>query len=347
MPSRCGSSGKTENLVYLGCNAAFAGDAGVAGPEAVIGKDDFAMGWRDQAELYRADDRAVIEGGQARLLIEEPQTTPDGGQIHLLTSKLPLRAADGAIVGVLGTYYDITPLRRAEQDYRTLFREMLDGFALHEIICDAAGRPVDYRFLAANPAFERMTGLEAAAILGRTVLEVLPDLDRSWIDTYGKVALSGEPAHFEDEVASMGKRFAVSAFRPAPGQFACFIADVTAQRLAEAEQRRLEEQLGQSQKLQAVGQLAAGIAHEINTPAQFVGDSIQFLGDSIAPIESLLAKSGGGWPTCRPLPSTRSCARRSRRSRPPSTSTSCSRTSPAPWPTPRTASRGSPPSCAR
>lgn len=63
------------------------------------------------------------------------------------------------MVVLKGTHQDITERRRVEEDYRTLFREMLDGFALHKIISDPEGYPVDYRFLVINPAFERMTGL--------------------------------------------------------------------------------------------------------------------------------------------------------------------------------------------
>ena len=75
---------KDRNLVYLGCNAVFARDAGFAATSEVIGKDDFMMGWRDQAELYRSDDRQVIESGCSKHLLEEPQTTPDGKTIGTL-----------------------------------------------------------------------------------------------------------------------------------------------------------------------------------------------------------------------------------------------------------------------
>lgn len=99
---------KDSNLVYLGCNAPFAQDAVFADPQQLIGRDDYQMGWHEQAELYRNDDRAVIESGLAKNLIEEPQTTPGGEVITLLTSKLPLRDEQGRVVGVLGTYMDIT-----------------------------------------------------------------------------------------------------------------------------------------------------------------------------------------------------------------------------------------------
>jgi PAS domain S-box-containing protein len=105
---------KDKNLVYLGCNAVFARDAGFADPKDLIGKDDTQMGWRVQAEKYRADDRQVIESGCSKLLIEEPQTTPDGKTITLLSSKMPLRGSTGEISGVLGTYMDITERKRLE-----------------------------------------------------------------------------------------------------------------------------------------------------------------------------------------------------------------------------------------
>jgi PAS domain S-box-containing protein len=109
---------KDRDLLYRGCNAAFARDAGFERPEDVIGKDDHAMCWREQADLYQADDRAVIESGEAKLLFEETQTTPSGESIHLLTSKVPLRAAGGAIVGLLGTYYDVTDRVQLEDRLR-------------------------------------------------------------------------------------------------------------------------------------------------------------------------------------------------------------------------------------
>ena len=109
---------KDRNLVYLGCNAPFASDAGLEKPEDIIGLDDYATNWGGQAEHYRADDRAVIESGVAKLLIEETQTTPSGEQVDLLTSKVPLRDANGAIVGVMGTYYDVTERKRAQNALR-------------------------------------------------------------------------------------------------------------------------------------------------------------------------------------------------------------------------------------
>lgn len=98
---------KDRDLRYLGCNEAFARDAGMAHPEDLIGKDDYQLAWADQAEAYRIDDRAVMETGLPKLSFEEPQTTPTGRLIRLRTSKVPLRNKENEIIGVLGMYEEI------------------------------------------------------------------------------------------------------------------------------------------------------------------------------------------------------------------------------------------------
>ncbi|MGA3118383.1 MAG: PAS domain S-box protein [Syntrophobacteraceae bacterium] len=106
---------KDLDLNYLGCNRPFALDAGLQSPEELIGRNDFEMCWGEQADLYRSDDRLVMETGIAKLGYEEPQTMPDGGRIWLRTSKVPLFDVKGQIKGVLGTYEDITVHKRAEE----------------------------------------------------------------------------------------------------------------------------------------------------------------------------------------------------------------------------------------
>ena len=109
---------KDRESYFLGCNSLFARDAGLNGPEELIGRSDFEMGWKAQAELYIADDQVVMESGNSKLGYEESQTTPDGETIWLRTSKVPLYDADHQCIGILGVYEDITERKQAESAIR-------------------------------------------------------------------------------------------------------------------------------------------------------------------------------------------------------------------------------------
>jgi diguanylate cyclase (GGDEF)-like protein/PAS domain S-box-containing protein len=100
---------------YLGCNQLFAGDAGLKVPGEIIGKTDNDVAWREQAERYRADDREVMESGRPKLHYEEDQTAGDGSRRWLETSKIPLTDGEGKVIGVLGTYRDVTRRKRVEE----------------------------------------------------------------------------------------------------------------------------------------------------------------------------------------------------------------------------------------
>ena len=138
---------------------------------------------------------------------------------------------------------DITAEIKARQDYQLLFREMMDGFAQHEIILDQSGSPVDYRYLSVNPAFERMTGLTARDLVGRTVMEILPETEPYWIKAYGQVALTGIPITFQNYSAALDKHFSVTAYRPAPMQFVCVFSDITQQMHYQKEKEQAQEQI--------------------------------------------------------------------------------------------------------
>ena len=121
-------------------------------------------------------------------------------------------------------------LRQSEQKYRQLFKASDAGIALHEIICDESGAPVDYRFIEVNPAFERITGLHAPDIIGKTVRDVLPGIETHWIETYGMVAQTGETTHFENYNQDLGEYYDVTAYSPKPGQFATLVQEITDQK---------------------------------------------------------------------------------------------------------------------
>ena len=130
---------KDMALNFLGCNALFARDAGFADPQELIGKDDFQMVWHDQAELYRSDDRQVIQSGTSKLLIEEQQTSPEGNTLTLLSSKVPLRNSKDEIYGVLGTYMDITERKRVDEILKSLYLQLIQADKMDIIGRMAAG----------------------------------------------------------------------------------------------------------------------------------------------------------------------------------------------------------------
>ncbi|MEI7908288.1 MAG: PAS domain S-box protein [Verrucomicrobiota bacterium] len=130
---------KDMNLDFLGCNALFARDAGFTDPQDLIGKDDFQMVWHDQAEMYRRDDRQVIQSGCSKLLIEEEQTSPEGNILTMLSSKVPLRDSKGEIYGVLGTYMDITERKRVDEILKSLYLQLIQADKMDIIGRMAAG----------------------------------------------------------------------------------------------------------------------------------------------------------------------------------------------------------------
>ncbi len=117
-----------------------------------------------------------------------------------------------------------------QKQFDMFFDRMLDGFAYHKIVVDAAGKPVDYVFLEVNHAFERMTGLKRERIVGKRVTEVLPGIEKDPADligVYGRVALTGEPVQFENNVEPLGTWYKVSAYCPEKGYFVALLEDIT------------------------------------------------------------------------------------------------------------------------
>jgi PAS domain S-box-containing protein len=213
---------------YLGCNMLFARDAGREKPEDLIGEDDFAMGWRNEAELYRADDRAVMESGEARVNYEEPQTTPDGKQIWLRTSKLPLRDADGEVIGVLGTYEDITAEKKAEERERRLEAQFQHAQKLESLGVLAGGIAHDFNNLLTGVlghANLALAGMESDTPFRinlegiRKAANRAADLCRQMLAYSGKGRFRVEPIDLSEVVREMGEILDVSVSKKASLRF--------------------------------------------------------------------------------------------------------------------------------
>ena len=187
---------KDKNLVYLGCNTIFAHDAGFADPKDIIGKDDYQMGWGVQAELYRSDDRKIIESGSSKLLVEEPQTTPEGREITLLTSKAPLRNTEGDIIGVLGMYMDISDRKQAEialSESEERFRMMINNS--NDLIQSVAP---DGRFLFVNPTWQSTLGYSQKEIAHLNLFDIIhPDSIPDCRPLFEKIMNGNKIPHME------------------------------------------------------------------------------------------------------------------------------------------------------
>ena len=147
-------------------------------------------------------------------------------------------------------------LHASEEKYRSLNTSMTEGMALHELVCDAAGQPVDYVLLDANPAFEKLTGRSRAAVIGRRASEIYGG-EAPFLDIYAGVAITGRPVNFESAYEPMQKTFAISVFSPAKQRFATVFSDITERKQTEAALRESETEFRAMFELASIGMAQA------------------------------------------------------------------------------------------
>jgi len=188
---------KDRDLVYIGCNQAFAEDAGLDSPEQIIGKTDYDLPWTDQAESYRSDDAQVLDSGEAKINYEEPQTSPTGEITWLRTSKIPVRGESGEVVAVLGMYEDITEYKNAQlisAQSEQLLYSFINNFPDGVWAKDTEGRFV----LANRYIVEEIAGTE---VIGKTVYDTMPKENADFVWASEKHLLeNGEPIAVEEDV---------------------------------------------------------------------------------------------------------------------------------------------------
>lgn len=226
--------------------------------------------WPEEQERGRELIRKATESHEPGSY-EQRFLRPDGSTGYYYSTFQGRYDTGGNLVSIVGTVLDISgrkaaedKIRENEKKYRELFENITAGFALHEIITDGAGQPVDYRFLIVNEAFEKITGLSGTDITGRTVLDVLPDTEPAWIKLYGDVALSGKSQLFENYSRELDKWFEVRVYCPKKGQFATVINDITARRMMEDQRETLIRELGQ--KNAELERFTFTVSHDLKSP---------------------------------------------------------------------------------
>lgn len=183
---------------------------------------------------------AVLEGQEAGWTGEYRFQRRNGTYAEVLDRGQVIRNAQGKVVRMIGAMLDLTrmrtaetALRQSEERFRTILETVESAFAIVQVKFDADDRPIDYRFVEANPAFERQAGVN---LRGKWVTEFAPDLEQFWFDTYGHVAKTGEPATFENYAEAFKRWFdvrAVSVGDRADRQIAIIFSDVTERRNAQ------------------------------------------------------------------------------------------------------------------
>jgi len=173
-----------------------------------------------------------------------------------LVRGIPIKDAAGNVKKWVGTCTDIQDevdikeaLRESEAKYRSLFDSIDEGFCIIEVLFDETGKAFDYRFLEANAAFEKHTGLTDA--IGKTVREFAPQMETHWFEIYGRIALTGVPERFENTAQELGRFYDVYAFRmgePHERKVAVLFNDISDRKRIEDERKRAEQDLRESEE---------------------------------------------------------------------------------------------------
>ena len=215
----------------------------------------------------------------------------DGSLGWTRSQAIPLLDTKGEIIEWFGTAKDVTQYKRAEQAlresedrYRNLFNSMDEGYCIAEVIFDAHGKPIDYRFVEVNPSFETLTGMHNAQ--GKRMREFVPDLEDFWFEVYGKVALTGTAVRFVSEAKSMNRWFDVYAFRLGSTQsakVAILFTNITERKKAEIKLQKSEARFRALFDWGPIAMYACdinGIIQEYNHGAVKIWGSTPQLGDT-------------------------------------------------------------------
>ncbi len=206
----------------------------------------------DKVRIYRAVEK--FHSNSAKSDEREYQIIHKKGELRWVLEKIQKIYDDsGREISVQGTIHDITErkkakkvIRETEYKYKSLFDNMLEGFALCKIITDENDKPIDFEYLEVNDAFERLTGLKKEETEGHRVSEIIPGIKGSepnLFKIYGKVALTGETTKFEIFFEPLEIWLSISVYSPKKGYFVAVFDNITERKIAEEKLKESEKRL--------------------------------------------------------------------------------------------------------
>jgi len=230
-------------------------------------------------------DKVIVTGNVVGLANHSILINREGKEIPINDSGAPIKNEEGEIIGVVLVFRDVSErkqvrqkIQKVEEDYKKLFNSMVAGFAHHKVIFDDNGKPIDYRFLEINPAFEKFTGLQRDLIIGKTVTEAIPGIvnsDFDWIGYYGEVSITGERKSFEQFFEPLNRWYSVEVYSSERGYFTVIFTDITRIKKTELELKNSEKKYREAyNRVQFYKDL---FAHDVNNILQNVQSSADAL----------------------------------------------------------------------